>query len=112
MATYSELIAQKQALAQQQAALEKQIADQLNEQRAAAIAQVKSIMAEFGLSVADLGSGKAARAPKNTDGATVSSRLWTRPRLLIVSVPRRRSASVKRTVLGPPMTSWADTSSS
>ncbi|MEY2686380.1 MAG: hypothetical protein RL375_578 [Pseudomonadota bacterium] len=72
MATYSELIAQKQALAQQQAALEKQIADQLNEQRAAAIAQVKGIMAEFGLSVADLGSGKAARAPKNTDGATVS----------------------------------------
>jgi DNA-binding protein H-NS len=72
MATYSELLAQKEALAAQQAALERQIAEQLNEQRAGAISQIKSIMAEFGVSVADLGSGKPGRAPKNTEGAPPS----------------------------------------
>ncbi|MFM2065215.1 MAG: hypothetical protein RLZZ584_124 [Pseudomonadota bacterium] len=72
MATYSELLAQKEALAAQQAALEKQIADQLNEQRAGAIAQIKSIMAEFGLGVADLGSSKPGRAAKSTEGAAPS----------------------------------------
>jgi DNA-binding protein H-NS len=72
MATYSELLAQKEALAAQQAALERQIAEQLNEQRAGAISQIKSIMAEFGVSVADLGSGKPGRAPKSTEGAPPS----------------------------------------
>jgi DNA-binding protein H-NS len=70
MATYSELIAQREALAAQAAALEKQIAEQVNEQRAAAIAQIKSIMNEFGLSAADLGStGGRGRAPKSADAA-------------------------------------------
>lgn len=69
MATYSELVAQRDALAQQQAALEKQIADQLKEQRSAAIAQVKSLMAEYGLTVADVSGGKPARLAKAADGS-------------------------------------------
>jgi DNA-binding protein H-NS len=76
MATYSELLAQKEALRAQQAALEKQIAEQLNEQRAGAIAQIKGIMGEFGLTVADLGNNKPGRPPKSVDsGAAPSSKV-------------------------------------
>jgi len=46
-------------LLQQKAALEKQIADAQREEKAGAIAQVKSLMAQHGLSAADL----AARTP-------------------------------------------------
>jgi DNA-binding protein H-NS len=72
MATYSELVAQKQDLARQQAELERMIADQLKEQRASAIAQAKAIMTEFGLSLADISAGKPGRPPKNADGAAPS----------------------------------------
>lgn len=54
--TLSELLAQK-------AALEKQIADVTREQRGEAIAKVKSLMAEYGLTLADIGN-KPAAAPK------------------------------------------------
>jgi DNA-binding protein H-NS len=52
----SDLLAQK-------AALEKQIADVQREQRSDAINQVKALMAEYGLTLADIGS-KPAAAPK------------------------------------------------
>jgi DNA-binding protein H-NS len=68
MATYSELIAQRDEMARQQAALEKAIAEQLKEQRASAIQQVKAIMAEYGLTTSDLSSGKAPRQPKADNG--------------------------------------------
>ncbi len=54
--TLGELLAQK-------AALEKQIADFQREQRGDAINKVKALMAEYGLTLADIGS-KAAAAPK------------------------------------------------
>lgn len=54
MSNLADLIAQK-------AALEKQIADAQHEARAGAIAQVKAIMTEHGLSLSDIG-GKAAPA--------------------------------------------------
>lgn len=62
MATPSvaELLAQK-------AAIEKQIADARREERAGAVAQVKALMAQHGLSLADLSSRAAAtpaRGPK------------------------------------------------
>ncbi len=58
----SDLLAQK-------AAIEKQIADVQREQRAGAIAQVKAMMAEYGLTPADIGgAGKAAAAPKRAAG--------------------------------------------
>lgn len=55
MATLQELLAQK-------ASLEKQIADTQREERASAIAKVRAIMSEHGLSAADL--SQRAPAPK------------------------------------------------
>jgi DNA-binding protein H-NS len=56
MANLSELLAQK-------AALEKQIAQTQHDEREKAIGQVRALMAEYGLTAADL-SGRAARKPK------------------------------------------------
>jgi DNA-binding protein H-NS len=60
MAKLTDLLAQK-------AALDKQIADAQREERSGAIAQIKTLMAEHGLSAADL-SGRAAKAPKPGGG--------------------------------------------
>lgn len=60
MSNLSELLAQK-------AALEQQILDAQREQRAQAIAQVRTLMAEHGLTLADLGS-RAATAPRKAGG--------------------------------------------
>ena len=57
MSNLAELIAQK-------AALEKRIAEAQNHQRAAAIAQIKQLMAEHGLTVGDLGSKAAKAGPR------------------------------------------------
>ena len=54
MSNLAELIAQK-------AALEKRIAEAQNHERAAAIAQIKQLMAQHGLTAADLGA-KPAKA--------------------------------------------------
>jgi len=62
MTSLNDLLAQK-------AALEKQIADAQREERAAAIAQVKTLMAQFGLTLADIG-GRAPTAPKRAGTAT------------------------------------------
>ena len=56
MSNLAELIAQK-------AALEKRIAEAQNHERAAAITQIKQLMAQHGLTAADLG-GKPPKAPK------------------------------------------------
>lgn len=58
--TITDLLAQK-------AALEKQIADAQREQRSEAIAQVKALMTEYGLTLADIGSRSAA-APRRSTG--------------------------------------------
>lgn len=47
----------------QKAALDKQIAETQREQRSETIAQIRSLMTEYGLSLADIGS-KAAAAPR------------------------------------------------
>jgi DNA-binding protein H-NS len=60
MPTLSELLAQK-------AALEQQILDAQREQRSQAIAQVRALMSEHGLTLADLGS-RAAPAPRKAGG--------------------------------------------
>ncbi len=54
-----------QALLAQRAEIEKQIADVQREERSGAIARVKALMAEFGLTAADI-AGRAAGA--RTDG--------------------------------------------
>ena len=58
MPTLDELLAQK-------ASLEKQIIDAQREEKSAAIAQVKTLMAQYGLSLADLGT-RAAAAPRRS----------------------------------------------
>src|SRR5882724_11426948 len=59
MSNLADLIAQK-------AALEQRIAEAQREARAGAIAQVRSLMAEHGLTLADLGGKPAAAAPART----------------------------------------------
>ncbi len=51
-------------LLEQKAALERQIADAQREARSTAIAQVRTLMAEHGLSMADLAARAPVAAPK------------------------------------------------
>jgi DNA-binding protein H-NS len=60
----SELLAQK-------AALEQQIHEAQREQRAQAIAQVRALMSEYGLTLADLGS-RATTGARKSGGGTVA----------------------------------------
>ncbi|MEY4909294.1 MAG: hypothetical protein RL260_3012 [Pseudomonadota bacterium] len=64
MSTYQELIAQKAELDRLQADLDKQIAETLRNERAGVISQIKALMAENGLTAADLGSARPGRPPK------------------------------------------------
>jgi DNA-binding protein H-NS len=59
----SDLLAQK-------AALEQQIADVQREQRSEAIGKVKALMAEYGLTVADISSKSVATPTKRAGGPT------------------------------------------
>ena len=61
MSSLAELIAQK-------AALEKRIAEAQNHERGAAIAQIKQLMAQHGLSAADLGLRIGAAKPSPAKG--------------------------------------------
>lgn len=61
MATLHELLAQK-------AELERQIVDAQREERAAAIAQIRSLMSQYGLSLADIGARPTAQASKRSAG--------------------------------------------
>ncbi len=70
MATVSELLAQK-------AAIEQQIAEAQRSERADAVAKIRSLMAEYGLTLADLAPKATAAkrsgvkvAPKYRDAAT------------------------------------------
>jgi DNA-binding protein H-NS len=66
MPTLSELLAQK-------AALEKQIQDTQREERASAVAQIRSLMSEYGLTLADLG-GRAPAPRKSGGGGKVAAK--------------------------------------
>ncbi len=77
MATYQELIAQKAALDKQKADLEKQIAETLKAERAGVINQIKTLMADHGITVTDLAANKPGRPPKSAasaGGAEVTTR--------------------------------------
>lgn len=69
MASYQDLIAQKAALEKEQAELEKQIAETLRAERSGVINQIKSLMAEHGITVADLSTGKPGRPAAGTSPA-------------------------------------------
>jgi DNA-binding protein H-NS len=88
MATYQDLLAQKAALEKQQAALEKQLEEARKAERAEVISQIRNLMSQHGLTLADLGAtrgpGKPAKAgavegrkvaPKYRNSATGET--WT-----------------------------------
>jgi DNA-binding protein H-NS len=86
MATYQELMAQKADLERQAAALAEQIETARQQERESVLQQIRSLMAEHGVTLAELGTGrgktprvgKAAKsastgrkvAPKYRDAAT------------------------------------------
>ena len=72
MTTYQDLLAQRTALEKQAAELDKALAEARRAERAGVIAQIKSLMGEHGLTVADLGSTKAAKAPSASAGRKVA----------------------------------------
>lgn len=74
MASYQELVAQKESLARQQAELEKQIADALQAERSAVLQQIKSLMAEHGITVADL-SGKSFKVGTGKSSANAGRKV-------------------------------------
>lgn len=64
MATYKELLAQREAL-------EKQIASAMEAEKTAAIDQVRALVAEFGLSASDCGfSGRKEKSSKPSGNST------------------------------------------
>ena len=70
MPTLQELLAQKAALDNQAADLERKIADQKRAERADAIAKVQALMAEYGLTLADLGGRLPAAKPARGGAGT------------------------------------------
>src|SRR5690606_7122242 len=76
MSNYQDLLAQKAALEKQAADLEKQLTEARRAERAAVIAQIKSLLAEHGLTVADLGlkagGGKASGGTSASAGRKVA----------------------------------------
>ena len=73
MTSYTDLLAQKATLERQAAELEKQLQQARKEERSGVIAQIKSLMAEHGLTADDL-AGKLGKAPKESanKGKTVA----------------------------------------
>jgi DNA-binding protein H-NS len=71
MSNYQDLLAKKAALEKQSAELDKQLQDARRAERAGVISQVKSLMAEHGLTLADLG-GKTGKAPSASAGRKVA----------------------------------------
>lgn len=63
-----ELLAQK-------AELERQIVDAQREERAAAIAQIRSLMSQYGLTLADIGGRAPAAAPRRAGGAAPGAKV-------------------------------------
>ncbi len=76
MATYQELLSQRAALEQQQAELERQIADARRAERAGVLAQIKALMAQHGVTLAELSAaGKAPRSSaKSLTGSKVAAK--------------------------------------
>lgn len=64
MATYQELMSQKAALEKQAAALQEQIDKARRGEREAVLKQIRSLMAEHGIALSELGGGSSGKAAK------------------------------------------------
>jgi DNA-binding protein H-NS len=71
MTTYQDLLAQKAALEKQTIELEKALSEARRAERAGVISQIKNLMSEHQLTVADLG-GKPGKAPSASAGRKVA----------------------------------------
>jgi DNA-binding protein H-NS len=71
MSNYQELLEKKAALEKQAADLEKQLTEARRAERAGVIAQIKSLLTEHGLTVADLGlkAGGGGKVPGSSASA-------------------------------------------
>lgn len=79
MATFSDLSKQKEELARQLAALEAQLAEAHSAEKSGAVEKVKAIMAEYGLTIADLQEtaskrGRKPGAKSTTAGSKVAAK--------------------------------------
>lgn len=74
MPTYQELLAQKAALEQQAALLSRQIEDARRTERAAVIDRIKALMAEHGVTLAELGGGARKSGSSSKSAATKTAR--------------------------------------
>ncbi len=72
MTTYQDLLAQRATLEKQAAELEKALSAARRAERSGVINQIKSLMAEHGLTVADLG-GKPGTTVKSTGKTSASA---------------------------------------
>jgi len=72
MSNYQDLLAKKAALEKETAELEKQLQEARRAERAGVISQIKSLMAEHGLSLADLGGKAGGKAPSASAGRKVA----------------------------------------
>lgn len=72
MSSYQDLLAKKAALEKQAAELDKALSDARRAERAGVINQIKSLMAEHGLTVADLGGKAGGKAPSASAGRKVA----------------------------------------
>jgi DNA-binding protein H-NS len=84
MSKLAELLAKQAENAKQAEALEREIAQARRDERAGAVAQVKALMAEHGLSLQDL----SARAPRGSGGSKKGSLSGTK-----VAVKYRNAAT-------------------
>jgi DNA-binding protein H-NS len=76
MSTYQELVAKKQALEKQAAELADQIQAARDSEHAEAVAKIKALMAEHGVSLAELGGrGGAKRGKRGTAKSTTGSKV-------------------------------------
>jgi DNA-binding protein H-NS len=72
MATYQELISQQAALEKQAAALQEQIEQARRAERDGVLAQIRALMAEHGVTIAELGGSKAPARPARGAAKTSS----------------------------------------
>jgi DNA-binding protein H-NS len=63
-----------QELLEQRAALERQIESTRKQERTEAVAKVRALMTEYGLTVADLGSGRQAGRPVGSGSGKVAAK--------------------------------------
>ena len=75
MATYQELIAQKAALEKQVAELEAKIGAARLAEHGAVLAQIKSLMKQHGVSLAELGAPKKGRAGRPAKASSTARKV-------------------------------------